>query len=87
MSAAIENNPSSTEHARQNDQLVTQINEAANPRECLSCRITGAGVMAGTGSYAIWQARAAAPGSPGQKKIVAGLGLGELVDKFFLVDL
>ncbi|KAF8197991.1 hypothetical protein BJ912DRAFT_952748 [Pholiota molesta] len=47
-----------------------------NPKECLSCRIMGTGVLAGTGSYAIWQSRASAPGSPGQKKIVAGLGLG-----------
>jgi len=49
---------------------------AANSKDCLSCRIMGAGLMAGTGSYAIWQSRTAAPGSPAQKKVVAGLGLG-----------
>jgi len=37
--------------------------------------------MAGTGAYAIWQTRAAAPGSPAQKRIVAGLGLGEYTFK------
>jgi len=47
-----------------------------NPKECLSCRVMGTGVLAGTGAYAIWQSRATAPGSPGQKRIVAGLGLG-----------
>lgn len=76
MSTAVEKNSSSTDYRGANDQLVTQINEVTNPKECLSCRIMGTGVMAGTGSYAIWQARAAAPGSPGQKKIIAGLGLG-----------
>ncbi|KDR75315.1 hypothetical protein GALMADRAFT_249341 [Galerina marginata CBS 339.88] len=50
--------------------------QASKPKECLSCRVMGTGVLAGTGSYAIWQTRAVAPGSPGQKKIVAGLGLG-----------
>lgn len=77
MTISVEKTPSSPDNGGQKDQLVTQINEASNPRECLSCRIMGTGVMAGTGSYAIWHARAAAPGSPGQKKIIAGLGLGE----------
>jgi hypothetical protein len=48
----------------------------ATSKDCLSCRIMGTGLMAGTGSYAIWQSRAAALGSPAQKKVVAGLGLG-----------
>jgi len=48
----------------------------ASSKDCVSCRIMGTGLMAGTGSYAIWQSRAAAPGSPAQKKVVAGLGLG-----------
>ncbi|KAF9484509.1 hypothetical protein BDN70DRAFT_771216, partial [Pholiota conissans] len=52
-------------------------------KECLSCRIMGTGVLAGTGSYAIWQCRASAPGSPGQKKIVAGLGIALLVGSVF----
>lgn len=54
-----------------------------HPKECLSCRIMGTGVLAGTGSYAIWQSRASAPGSPGQKKIVAGLGLGMSISTSF----
>lgn len=44
--------------------------------DCLSCRIVGTGTLAGVGSYAIWQSRAAAPGGPAQKRIVAGLGVG-----------
>ena len=53
------------------------ISEAVDvsSKDCLSCRIMGTGLMAGTGSYAIWQSRAAAPGSA-QKKVVASLGLG-----------
>jgi hypothetical protein len=58
-------------HTRDTSEAV-----AASSKDCLSCRIMGAGLMAGTGSYAIWQSRAAAPGSPAQKKVVAGLGLG-----------
>ncbi len=58
-----------------------------NTKECLPCRIMGSGVMAGTGGYAIWQSRAAAPGSPGQKKIVAGLGLGSSDCYFCVLDL
>ena len=65
------------EHAR----LVEQIETKPHPTECLSCRITGSAAMAGTGAYAIWQTRAAAPGSPAQKRIVAGLGLGEYTFK------
>jgi hypothetical protein len=45
-------------------------------RDCLGCRIVGSGTFAAVGSYALWQARAAAPGSPGQKRIIAGLGVG-----------
>lgn len=55
----------------------------ASSKDCLSCRIMGAGLMAGTGSYAIWQSRAAAPGSPAQKKVVAGLGVALLVGSIF----
>lgn len=46
--------------------------------ECISCRIIGTGALAGTGAYAIWLSRAPASGSPGQKKILAGLGIGEM---------
>ncbi|PPQ70529.1 hypothetical protein CVT26_013987 [Gymnopilus dilepis] len=45
------------------------------PQECLSCRIMGTGVLAGTGAYAIWQSRAAAAGTPFQKKTVAAVGM------------
>ncbi|PPQ98432.1 hypothetical protein CVT24_004111 [Panaeolus cyanescens] len=44
-------------------------------QECLSCRIIGTSVLAGTGSYAIWQSRTAAPGTPVQKRMLAGLGI------------
>ncbi|RDB25244.1 hypothetical protein Hypma_008014 [Hypsizygus marmoreus] len=47
--------------------------------DCLSCRIVGTGTLGGVGSYAIYQSRAAAPGTPGQKRIVAGLGVALLV--------
>ncbi|KAF8972903.1 hypothetical protein BDZ97DRAFT_1778276 [Flammula alnicola] len=63
---------------RSDNSRPESIDARPNSKECLSCRIMGTGVLAGTGSYAIWQSRAAAPGSPGQKKIVAGLGLGTL---------
>ncbi|KAF8070349.1 hypothetical protein FPV67DRAFT_1487046, partial [Lyophyllum atratum] len=48
-------------------------------KDCISCRIVGTGTLTGVGSYALWQSRVAAPGSPGQKKIVAGLGVAFLV--------
>ena len=48
-------------------------------KDCLSCRIIGTGTLSGVGSYAIWQARATAPGSSGQKKMLAGVGVGSFV--------
>jgi len=54
--------------------LVNQI-EAGN-NDCLSCRIVGCGTFAGVGIYALMQARATAPGSPAQKRIIGGLGVG-----------
>lgn len=45
-------------------------------KDCLSCRIIGTGTLAGVGSYAFWQSRAVAPGSPWQKRAMAGLGVG-----------
>lgn len=45
-------------------------------KDCLGCRIVGSGTFAAVGSYALWQARTAAPGSPAQKRIIAGLGVG-----------
>jgi hypothetical protein len=56
--------------------LVDQINALPRTNECLSCRIIGTGALGGTGAYAIWQSRATAPGSVGQKGMLAGLGLG-----------
>lgn len=66
--------PSENPSERRN--LVDQINSIPGTNECLSCRIIGTGALGGTGTYAIWQARRAAPGSIGQKRILAGLGLG-----------
>lgn len=57
-----------------NRSLVNQI-EAGN-ENCLSCRIIGSGTFAGVGIYALMQARATAAGTPAQKKIIGGLGVG-----------
>lgn len=51
--------------------------DRTNPKECLSCRLIGTGALGGVGSYALWQSRATAPGSLGQKRVVAGLGVGQ----------
>jgi hypothetical protein len=88
--AAAFNLPSSVpmEHSAKHVQT-RDTSEAVDtsPKDCLSCRIMGAGLMAGTGSYAIWQSRAAAPGSPAQKKVVAGFGLGENILLVLLQEL
>ncbi|TFK74527.1 hypothetical protein BDN72DRAFT_788678 [Pluteus cervinus] len=55
--------------------LVEQIGAMPTSKNCLSCRIVGSGTFAGVGAYALWQSRAAAPGTPAQKRIVAGLGV------------
>ncbi|KAJ7683558.1 hypothetical protein B0H17DRAFT_1205065 [Mycena rosella] len=47
--------------------------------ECFACRVTGTATFTGLGIYALWSSRAAAPGSPMSKKIVAGLGAALLV--------
>lgn len=62
-----------------NRSLVEHIDAMPAPggKDCLSCRIVGSGTFAGVGTYALWQSRAAAPGSLGQKRIVAGLGIGK----------
>ncbi len=62
-----------------NQTSIEQIDTLQKTQECLSCRVIGTGVIAGTGAYAIWQSRGAAPGSLGQKRIVAGLGVGKPV--------
>ncbi|KAJ3569621.1 hypothetical protein NP233_g4928 [Leucocoprinus birnbaumii] len=54
--------------------LANQIE--AGSKECMSCRIVGSGTFAGVGIYALMQARASAPGTPGQKRIIGGLGVG-----------
>ena len=51
--------------------------DRTRPKECLSCRLIGTGALGGVGSYALWQSRATAPGSLGQKRVVAGLGVGQ----------
>lgn len=66
-------------NANPDGTLVQQVETApARKQDCLSCRIVGTGTFATVGTYALWQSRAAAPGGPGQKKIVAGLGVGML---------
>lgn len=50
--------------------------ERPKHKECLSCRLIGTATLGGVGSYALWQSRATAPGSLGQKRVVAGLGVG-----------
>ena len=57
--------------------------EITKPKECLSCRLIGTGALGGVGSYALWQSRATAPGSLGQKRVVAGMGVGQ---KFALLS-
>jgi hypothetical protein len=54
--------------------LVNQIE--AGSKECLSCRIIGSATFAGVGLYALRQSRASAPGTPAQKRIIGGLGVG-----------
>jgi hypothetical protein len=51
--------------------------ERTKPKECLSCRLIGTGILGGVGSHALWQSRASAPGSLGQKRAVAGVGVGQ----------
>ncbi|KAF8348169.1 hypothetical protein F5887DRAFT_952424, partial [Amanita rubescens] len=58
--------------------LVEHIESLPNRNDCLGCRIVGSGTFAAVGTYALWQARAAAPGAPAQKRIVAGIGVALL---------
>lgn len=60
--------------------LVDQIE--AGSKECTSCRIVGSATFAGVGIYALMQARASAPGTPAQKRIIGGLGIGTPYLKF-----
>ncbi|KAF8909909.1 hypothetical protein CPB85DRAFT_1306967 [Mucidula mucida] len=43
--------------------------------DCLSCRLIGTGALSGLGGYALWQSRAAAPGSLMGKRALVGVGL------------
>jgi hypothetical protein len=54
--------------------LVEHVDDLS--KDCLGCRIVGSGTFAAVGTYALWQTRAAAPGTPSQKRIIAGLGVG-----------
>ncbi|KAF9070867.1 hypothetical protein BDP27DRAFT_1263271, partial [Rhodocollybia butyracea] len=50
--------------------------EPKDPKDCISCRIVGTGTFATLGGYAIWQSRAVSPGTPVQKRIMTGVGVG-----------
>lgn len=69
----------------QSDRLAEQ----KDSKDCLSCRIIGTGTLGGVGAYAVWQSRAAASGSPLQKKGLALVGLGEehFVDRLPFSDI
>jgi hypothetical protein len=56
----------------------SESDSEASPKykDCPLCRIVGSATFATIGTYALWQSRAAAPGSPLQRRMVAGLGLG-----------
>lgn len=56
--------------------LAEHVNAHQSPKECISCRIVGTATFAGVGTYALYQSRAAAPGTPTQKRLVGGLGVG-----------
>ncbi|KAF8893942.1 hypothetical protein BD779DRAFT_1669457 [Infundibulicybe gibba] len=61
-----------------NRTFVEHIGAMPNSKECVSCRVIRSGTFAGVGAYALWQSRAAAPGSLWQKRIVGGLGVAML---------
>ncbi|PFH52055.1 hypothetical protein AMATHDRAFT_2538 [Amanita thiersii Skay4041] len=47
-------------------------------QDCLGCRVVGSATFASVGAYALWQSRAAAPGTLLQKRITTVLGLAFL---------
>ncbi|KAJ4500285.1 hypothetical protein C8R41DRAFT_751910 [Lentinula lateritia] len=55
----------------------------AKSGDCISCRIVGTGTFATVGGYALWQSRAVSPGTPMQKRVMAGVGVGECSMCFF----
>lgn len=57
----------------------TAADQQYQPGECLNCKIIGTGALTGTGIYALNQSRAHAPGSRFGKRIMFGVGLGEVL--------
>ncbi|KAJ3862194.1 MAG: hypothetical protein NXY57DRAFT_494963 [Lentinula lateritia] len=55
----------------------------AKSGDCISCRIVGTGTFATVGGYALWQSRAVSPGTPMQKRVMAGVGVGMLIASVF----
>ncbi|KZV79641.1 hypothetical protein EXIGLDRAFT_734708 [Exidia glandulosa HHB12029] len=47
-------------------------------QDCLECRFIGTAAFSGTGAYALYQSRRAAPGSPFGKRVTAVLGVALL---------
>lgn len=68
-------NEDSPKPVRPSQSLTEHIHAMPGSKDCLSCRIVGTGTFAGVGTYALYQARPAALGSPMQKRLVAGLGV------------
>ncbi|KII92011.1 hypothetical protein PLICRDRAFT_36781 [Plicaturopsis crispa FD-325 SS-3] len=64
--------PTTTSTRQSADAAITQ---AIYPEECLTCRTIGAGALGAVGVYALRMSRASAPGSPGGKRVMAGLGI------------
>ena len=46
-------------------------------KDCILCRVVGTGALGLTGLYALRMARPQAPGSVFEKKMMAGIGVGE----------
>ncbi|KAK7472960.1 hypothetical protein VKT23_001064 [Stygiomarasmius scandens] len=47
-------------------------------KDCPTCRLVGTATFATVGGYALWQSRAVAPGTPLQKRMMAGVGIALL---------
>ncbi|THV06717.1 hypothetical protein K435DRAFT_452285 [Dendrothele bispora CBS 962.96] len=47
-------------------------------KDCPTCRIVGTATFTTVGGYALWQSRAVAPGTPLQKRMMAGVGVALL---------
>ncbi|CAL1713662.1 unnamed protein product [Somion occarium] len=57
------------------DSTAGIVSTHKHAKDCLVCRITGTGALAGVGIYALNQSRAHAPGSIVGKRIMAGVGV------------